>query len=137
MTTSYPNGYVRPTTTAEMQEAVRDLMRGKAWQQLSTIGHPFVGLLVQAANSLDGEALPGPARNAETIALPIMTAQELALANEARAIIHRAINTLAYANLNEEADDLERDLRTCRRLPDFLMVREEAEDLLAILEADA
>lgn len=60
-----------------------------------------------------------------------MTAAELQLANDARAIVNRAVNTLADKGWNEEANDLERDLRTCKNLSDILLVRDDAEDLLA------
>ena len=52
MTTTFSNGYIRATTPQELRQEIHSLMRGKAWQQLATEGHPVIGLLVQAADSL-------------------------------------------------------------------------------------
>ncbi len=63
--------------------------------------------------------------------------QEARIADEAVQIITRAINALDDGNWKEEANDLERDLRSCWNLPELLLTREDAEDFLARLQANA
>lgn len=65
-----------------------------------------------------------------------MHAAELAIANDCRAIVYRAVNTLADAGFNTEADELENDLRHCFGAADFLMVRDDAELWLGRLAAN-
>jgi hypothetical protein len=63
--------------------------------------------------------------------------QETEIADQAVQIITRAINALDDGNWKEEADDLERDLRTCWNLPELLLTRDDAEDFLARLAANS
>jgi hypothetical protein len=63
--------------------------------------------------------------------------REQQLWDKATADINSAIERLLDGGWKEEARDLERDLRTSVTLADLLMVREDADDLLSFLGADA
>ena len=52
MTTTYANGYARPTTQEEYRQALIQLTQGEAWRQLCTDKHIAAWLVTHAIAEL-------------------------------------------------------------------------------------